>query len=264
MLLIEDLTVKVGGCEILKGFSLTAKKGEVHAIMGPNGAGKSTLAKVLAGHPLYEVTSGTALLDGTNLLELDPEERAKQGLFMSFQYPLEIAGITNLDFLRHAYNALHGESCEEEPFRAKIQPILEMMKIKPSFLDRDLNDGFSGGEKKRNEILQLLALKPTCALLDETDSGLDIDALKVVAQGVNAFMNQDKILILITHYQRLLDYIRPQMVHIMVGGKIVKSGDHTLAHELEAKGYGEIQEETFSGEEFDKTGDRSIEGGERI
>ncbi|MBS0585955.1 MAG: Fe-S cluster assembly ATPase SufC [Verrucomicrobia bacterium] len=237
MLTIKELTVEASGSEILKDFSLDVKRGEIHAIMGPNGAGKSTLAKVLAGHPFYDVTKGEALLEGTDLLLLDPEERAKAGLFMSFQYPLEIKGITNLEFLRHAYNALYDKTIESEAFRVQITPILEMMRIKEAFLDRDLNDGFSGGEKKRNEILQLLALQPKCALLDETDSGLDIDALKVVAQGVNAFMDEGKSLILITHYQRLLDYIRPDFVHIMVAGKIVKTGDYTLAHELEAKGY---------------------------
>jgi Fe-S cluster assembly ATP-binding protein len=237
MLTIKELTVQASGSEILKDFSLEVKRGEIHAIMGPNGAGKSTLAKVLAGHPFYDVTKGEALLEETDLLLLDPEERAKAGLFMSFQYPLEIKGITNLEFLRHAYNALYDKTIESEAFRVQITPILEMMRIKETFLDRDLNDGFSGGEKKRNEILQLLALQPKCALLDETDSGLDIDALKVVAQGVNAFMDEGKSLILITHYQRLLDYIRPDFVHIMVAGKIVKTGDYTLAHELEAKGY---------------------------
>jgi len=237
MLEIKDLEVNVEGTGIINGFSLQVNPGEIHAIMGPNGAGKSTLAKSLAGHPFYEVAGGEVNLLEKNLLELDPEDRAKQGLFMSFQYPLEIAGISNFEFLRYSYNAIWEKDLSEEEFRKHIQPILETMQIKETFLDRDLNDGFSGGEKKRNEILQMLVLDPKCVILDETDSGLDIDALRVVAQGVNHFMNKEKSLILITHYQRLLDYIKPDFVHVMVEGKIIKTGTAELALELEERGY---------------------------
>jgi Fe-S cluster assembly ATP-binding protein len=237
MLEIENIWVEVEGIPILKGFSLTVKKGEIHAIMGPNGSGKSTLAKVLAGHPFYEVTRGTILLDGKNLLEMDPEERAKEGLFMSFQYPLEIAGVSNIEFLLHAYNAVKGAQEEKESFLKKLSPILEKMGIREEFLERDLNDGFSGGEKKRNEILQMLVLDPKYGILDETDSGLDIDALRIVSEGINHFMNREKGLILITHYQRLLNYIRPDFVHVMKDGRIERSGGAELALELEQKGY---------------------------
>jgi Fe-S cluster assembly ATP-binding protein len=237
MLEIKELTVQVEGKEILKKFSLTVKPGEIHAIMGPNGAGKSTLAKVLAGHPFYEVTEGSVCLNGADLLDLDPEERAKLGLFMSFQYPLEIRGISNFEFLKHAYNSIHDLKLDGEEFKKIIDPVMEKMKIKSEFLDRDLNDGFSGGEKKRNEILQMLVLNPKVAILDETDSGLDIDALKIVGEGVNHFMNQDKMIILITHYQRLLNHIKPDFVHVMWDGRIVESGGKELALELEERGY---------------------------
>ena len=237
MLEIKELTVTVEGKKILKNFSLTVLPGEIHAIMGPNGAGKSTLAKVLAGHPFYEVTEGSILFNGADLLELDPEERAKLGLFMSFQYPLEIKGISNFEFLKHAYMAIHGSKLENDEFKAILQPVLETMKIKESFLERDLNDGFSGGEKKRNEILQMLVLNPKCVVLDETDSGLDIDALRIVGDGVNHFMAKDKMIVLITHYQRLLNHIKPHFVHVMVDGKIVQSGGPELALQLEEKGY---------------------------
>jgi Fe-S cluster assembly ATP-binding protein len=237
MLEIENLWAEVEGIPILKGFSLTVKKGEIHAIMGPNGAGKSTLAKVLAGHPFYEVTEGTILFDGKNLLEMDPEERAKEGMFMSFQYPLEIGGVSNIEFLLHAYNAIKGSKVTEEAFRETIAPILKAMGIREEFLERDLNDGFSGGEKKRNEILQMLAFDPKCAILDETDSGLDIDALRIVSDGVNQFMSEEKGLIIITHYQRLLNYIKPHFVHVMKEGRIERSGGAELALELEEKGY---------------------------
>ncbi len=237
MLEIKELTVTVEGKEILKQFSLTVKPGEIHAIMGPNGAGKSTLAKVLAGHPSYEVVSGKALFNGTDLLELDPEERAKLGLFMSFQYPLEIRGISNFEFLKHSYAAIHQVKIEDGEFKEILSPIVKTMKIKETFLERDLNDGFSGGEKKRNEILQMLVLNPKLAVLDETDSGLDIDALKVIGEGVNHFMQKDKMIVLITHYQRLLNYIRPHFVHVMIDGKIVESGGPELALQLEEKGY---------------------------
>lgn len=237
MLHIEDLDCEVEENKILKKFSLDVKPGEVHAIMGPNGAGKSTLAKVIAGHPFYEVTGGVIEFEGNDLLEMEPEERAKCGVFMSFQYPLEIEGISNLEFLRQAYNALKDQKLSEGEFREKIAPVMERMQIKPAFLDRDLNDGFSGGEKKRNEILQMLVLEPKCVILDETDSGLDIDALRIVADGVNAYRREDRSLILITHYQRLLDYIKPDFVHVMKDGKIERSGDASLALELEEKGY---------------------------
>lgn len=237
MLDIEDLICEIEGNQILKGFSLKVHSGEVHAIMGPNGAGKSTLAKVIAGHPFYEVSSGKITFEGNDILEMEPEERAKCGIFMSFQYPLEIAGITNLEFLRQAFNALKDEKICETEFREKISPILKRMQIPESFLERDLNDGFSGGEKKRNEILQMMVLEPKCVILDETDSGLDIDALRLVADGVNEFRREDRSLILITHYQRLLDYIKPDFVHVMKDGKIERSGGAELALELEEKGY---------------------------
>ena len=233
---IENLSVQIEGKTLLEGFSLGVLPGEIHAIMGPNGAGKSTLAKVLAGHPFYEVVKGSIRFNGVDLLELEPEERAKLGLFMSFQYPLEIRGISNFVFLKHAYRALC-QQVEDEEFRKILQPILEKMKIKEAFLERDLNDGFSGGEKKRNEILQMLVLNPLCAILDETDSGLDIDALKIVGDGVNYFMSPKKSIILITHYQRLLNHIRPHFVHVMMEGRIVESGGPKLALELEEKGY---------------------------
>lgn len=237
MLEIKELTVQIEGKEILNNFSLCVKPGEIHAIMGPNGAGKSTLAKVLSGHPFYEVTNGSVCLNGVEILELDPEERAKLGLFMSFQYPLEIRGISNFEFLKHAYNSIYDLKLENEEFRKIIDPIMEKMKIKSHFLDRDLNDGFSGGEKKRNEILQMLVLNPKVAILDETDSGLDIDALKIVGEGVNHFMNKEKMIILITHYQRLLNHIKPDFVHVMTDGKIVETGGKELALELEERGY---------------------------
>ncbi len=240
MLKIENIHCEVDGNPILKGFSLTVNPGEVHAIMGPNGAGKSTLARVIAGHPLYEVTSGKIVFEGEEVLGSDPEERARRGIFMSFQYPLEIEGISNLDFLRHAYNAVSKENLSADDFRKKIAPILVEMKIKESFLDRDLNGGFSGGEKKRNEILQMAVLSPKCAILDETDSGLDIDALRIVAEGVNRFRRKDRSLVLITHYQRLLDYVKPDFVHVMRDGKIIQSGGPELALQLEEKGYERI------------------------
>lgn len=237
MLEIQDLEVRVEEISIINGFNLKMEKGKIHAIMGPNGAGKSTLAKSLAGHPDYDVVRGSVQLLGEDLLELSPDERAKKGLFMSFQYPLEIPGISNMEFLRHAYNAVWEKKLSEGEFKDFIAPILQKMQIKESFLERDLNDGFSGGEKKRNEILQMLILDPKCIILDETDSGLDIDALKIVADGVNQFRNKDKSFLIITHYQRLLEYIKPDYVHVMVEGKIVKTGKAELALELEKKGY---------------------------
>jgi Fe-S cluster assembly ATP-binding protein len=236
MLQIQNLHASIDGKEILKGFNLQVAPGEIHALMGPNGAGKSTLAKVLAGHPAYEVTQGAILLDGQNILELDPEERAKLGLFMSFQYPLEIPGVTNFQFLHSAYNACKGTVSEAE-FEKILQQKMNMMNMREEFKDRSLNEGFSGGEKKRNEILQMAVLEPKIAILDETDSGLDIDAMKIVADGVKQLLNADRGLLLITHYQRLLDYIKPDFVHVVVDGKIVESGGFELASKLEKQGY---------------------------
>jgi len=236
MLDIQDLYVSIEGKEILKGFSLKVAPGEVHALMGPNGAGKSTLAKVLAGHPAYEVTSGAIFFEGQNINELDPEERAKLGLFMSFQYPLEIAGVTNFQFLHAAYNACKGVISEAD-FETLLRQKMGMMNMKEEFKDRSLNEGFSGGEKKRNEILQMAVLEPKMAILDETDSGLDIDAMKIVAEGVKQLINAERGLLLITHYQRLLDYIKPDFVHVVVDGKIVETGTHELALKLEKQGY---------------------------
>ncbi|WP_420887671.1 Fe-S cluster assembly ATPase SufC [Candidatus Neptunochlamydia vexilliferae] len=237
MLKIEGLCVSVEGKEILKGFSLTVKPGEIHAIMGPNGAGKSTLAKVLAGHPSYEVTGGSITFLGEDLLEMDIEDRARLGLFMGFQYPVEIPGVSNADFLRSALNSKRKEPLSEEDFQALLKQKMEEMEIPPSFGERDVNGGFSGGEKKRNEVLQMAILEPKLAILDETDSGLDIDAMRIVAEGVNKQLGSDNALILITHYQRLLDYIKPQFVHVVVDGKIVETGGPELALHLEEKGY---------------------------
>lgn len=241
MLQIKDIHASVEGKPILRGFTLTVNPGEIHAIMGPNGAGKSTLAKIIAGHPSYEVTEGEILYKGQNILELDPDERAHLGIFMSFQYPVEIAGVSNAQFLRIALNSnrkARGESeLSEQEFEHLLERKMQEMSIRPEFKDRSINEGFSGGEKKRNEILQMAVLNPSLAILDETDSGLDIDAMRVVAHGVNAQMNGDMGLILITHYQRLLDYIKPDFVHVMIDGKIVLSGGPELALELEDKGY---------------------------
>lgn len=238
---IKDLEASVEGKKILDGLSIKINKGEIHAIMGPNGSGKSTLAKVVAGHPAYEVTGGQVWFKGQEILELEPEERAHLGLFMSFQYPVEVSGLTNHQFLKHAVDALakanDKEALGEEAFEALLQEKMELMKIPSRFGERSLNEGFSGGEKKRNEILQMAALDPDLAILDETDSGLDIDALRIVADGVNTLMTPEKGLLVITHYQRLLDYIKPDFVHVMVGGRIVQSGGPELALELEEKGY---------------------------
>ncbi len=241
MLEIKELTATVDGTPILKGVNLHIKPGEIHAIMGPNGAGKSTLAKVLAGHPAYEVTAGEAWFKGQNLLEMEPEERAHLGLFMSFQYPVEIPGVSNSQFLQIAYNAKRKAEGKPEfstsEFEALLDEKMKQMEIKPELRNRNVNENFSGGEKKRNEILQMAVLSPELALLDETDSGLDIDAMRIVARGVNQLMNPEMGLLLITHYQRLLDYIKPHFVHVMLGGKIVQSGGPDLALELESKGY---------------------------
>lgn len=237
MLTIKDLKAKTKETSILKGVNLEVNPGEIHAIMGPNGAGKSTLAKVLAGHPDYEVVSGEVLLEGKNVLELSPEERAHLGLFMSFQYPLEIPGLTNFQFLHAAYKAVRKKPISEEEFSKILDEKMALMEVKPEFKTRNLNEGFSGGEKKRNEILQMAVLEPKVAILDETDSGLDIDAMRIVAEGIKRLMNPDRGLILITHYQRLLDYIKPDFVHVMLDGRIVKTGWSDLALTLEEKGY---------------------------
>jgi len=238
---IKDLHVEAHGKQILKGLNITVHPGEIHAVMGPNGAGKSTLAKVLAGHPSYEIISGDILINGESILELEPAERAHKGLFMSFQYPVEIPGVSNLEFLLAAYNAHRKakglEATSEEVFEAYALDVMKKLKVSETFLRRDVNGSFSGGEKKRNEILQMALLEPEIAILDETDSGLDIDAMKIVAEGVNAQMNGTRSLLLITHYQRLLDYIKPDFVHVVMDGEVVKSGDAALALELESKGY---------------------------
>lgn len=241
MITIKNLCASIEGKPILKGINLTVNAGEIHAIMGPNGAGKSTLAKVLAGHPDYTVTSGEVLFNGQNLLEMEPEERAHLGLFMSFQYPIEIPGVSNLQFLLTAYNANRKARSQPEISPEDFEKILDekmrLVNIKTEFKERNLNEGFSGGEKKRNEILQLAVLEPSLAILDETDSGLDIDAMRIVAAGVNHIMNPAMGLILITHYQRLLDYIKPQVIHVMLDGRIVHSGGPEEALMLEEKGY---------------------------
>jgi Fe-S cluster assembly ATP-binding protein len=238
---IRDLHATVDGNEILKGIDLTVNKGEVHAIMGPNGSGKSTLAKILAGHPAYHVTRGEVLFEGQNLLELPPDERAREGVFLAFQYPVEIPGVSNAQFLRMAYNEKmkHLEQEELDPleFKDLLKERAEIVEMDASFMNRSVNEGFSGGEKKRNEILQMAVLEPKLAVLDETDSGLDIDALRVVSGGVNKLRKPDNAIILVTHYQRLLNYIIPDVVHVLSGGRIVKSGGKELAQELEAKGY---------------------------
>jgi Fe-S cluster assembly ATP-binding protein len=242
LLEIQDLHASVDGHEILKGLNLTVNAGEVHSIMGPNGSGKSTLAQVLARREAYEVTAGRILFDGKDLLEMSPEEAACEGLFMAFQYPVEIPGISNAYFLRSAMNAIRKHHGQDELDAMDFLPLYKekskLLEMDDKFMNRSVNEGFSGGEKKRNEILQLAMLEPKLAILDETDSGLDIDALKIVAQGVNAMRSKDRAFVVITHYQRLLDYIKPDFVHVLVDGQIARSGGPELALELEEKGYG--------------------------
>src|SRR6187399_1385997 len=236
---IQDLRAGIAEQEIIRGLTLSVSKGEVHAIMGPNGSGKSTLAKVLAGHPDYQVTSGSVTMDGEDILSLEPDERARKGLFLAFQYPSEIPGVTIANFLRAAVQARlpEGEELEATDYYAKLYEKMDMLEMDRTFTSRAVNEGFSGGEKKRNEILQLAMLEPKYAVLDETDSGLDIDALKVVANGVNSLRGPKVGILLITHYQRLLNYIVPDHVHVMVAGRIVRSGGKELALELEERGY---------------------------
>ena len=241
LLEVRALRASVSGIEILKGLDLTVKAGEIHAIMGPNGSGKSTFAKALAGHPAYSVTEGTVLFEGRNLLELEPEARARAGVFLGFQYPIEIPGVANSQFLRLAYNTARSERGEDEldplEFDDLVREKMKLLEMNPDFLDRSVNEGFSGGEKKRNEILQMALLEPRLAILDETDSGLDIDALRVVAHGVNRLATPDNAIVLVTHYQRLLNYIVPDYVHVMGAGRILKTGGPELALELETRGY---------------------------
>ena len=241
LLEVKRLEVSINENEILKGLDLTVNKGEIHAIMGPNGSGKSTFSKVLAGHPTYEVLNGDIYFNGTSILELEPEQRSHLGIFLAFQYPIEIPGVSNEDFLRLAYNSKQKfyNKPEVDPieFLSIINEKLELIKMSSIFLSRNVNEGFSGGEKKRNEILQMILLDSKLAILDETDSGLDIDALKLISLGINKFMNPSKSILLITHYQRLLDYIKPTYVHVMRNGRIIKTGSAELAKELEKKGY---------------------------
>jgi Fe-S cluster assembly ATP-binding protein len=241
LLEVRGLTASVSGVEILKGIDLTVREGEIHAIMGPNGSGKSTFAKALAGHPAYQVTGGTVRFDGKDLFSMEAEERARAGLFLGFQYPIEIPGVTNSAFLRLAYNTVQGARGKDEldplEFDDFIREKLKLLDMDPAFLERSVNEGFSGGEKKRNEILQLATLEPKLALLDETDSGLDIDALRVVANGVNHLFKPENACVLVTHYQRLLNYVVPDYVHVMEGGRIIKTGGKELALELESRGY---------------------------
>jgi Fe-S cluster assembly ATP-binding protein len=247
MLSIKNLHVNVAGKPILKGIDLDVKAGEVHAVMGPNGSGKSTLSHVLAGREGYEVTAGTVLYDGQDLLQMSPEQRAREGIFLAFQYPVEIPGVSNIYLLKAALNAIRKHRGESEldamDFLTLVKERTRLVEMDESFLYRAVNEGFSGGEKKRNEVFQMAVLEPRLAVMDETDSGLDIDALKVVAKGVNAMRSPERAFLLVTHYQRLLGYIVPDFVHVLAGGRIVKSGTRELAEELEAKGYGWIEKE---------------------
>lgn len=243
---IKNLSAKVGDTRVLNGIDLVLKEGEVHAIMGKNGSGKSTLAKLIAGHKAYTITGGSLSFEGESMVSVLPEERARKGIFLGFQYPIEIPGVSNVDFLRLAYNARRKEQNKEEmeplAFLDYINKKLAVVEMDPSFLNRNVNEGFSGGEKKRNEILQMAILDTKIAILDETDSGLDIDALKIVANGVNSLSTRSNAIVLITHYQRLLDYIKPDFVHVMEKGRIIKTGDGFLAKELESRGYDWLKE----------------------
>jgi Fe-S cluster assembly ATP-binding protein len=247
MLEIKNLQAKIGNNDILRGIDLTVNAGEIHAVMGPNGSGKSTLARVLAGHDAYEVTEGEVLFDGKNLLDMDPEIRAREGVFMAFQYPVEIPGVSNTYFLKAALNAVRKHrglpEIDAVDFLKLVREKMKLVQMDDSLLHRPVNEGFSGGEKKRNEIFHMAVLEPRFAVLDETDSGLDIDALRIVSQGVNLLRNPERSFLVITHYQRLLDYIVPDRVHVLVDGRIVRSGGKDLALELEAKGYGWIEQE---------------------
>jgi Fe-S cluster assembly ATP-binding protein len=251
LLEIKDLRVRAEDKEILKGLSLSVDAGQVHAIMGPNGSGKSTLARVLAGHPGYEVTGGSVIYDGKDLLALDPEVRACEGVFMAFQYPVEIPGINNTYFLKAAANAIRKYRGQQEldavEFMGLVREKAKLLEVDQAILSRAVNEGFSGGEKKRNEIFQMAVLEPRLAVLDETDSGLDIDALKIVANGVNALRSPSRAILVVTHYQRLLNYIVPDVVHVLTGGRIVRSGGRELALELESKGYGWVEAEAAAG-----------------
>ncbi|HMH49540.1 MAG TPA: Fe-S cluster assembly ATPase SufC [Candidatus Acidoferrum sp.] len=247
LLEIRNLHAAVEGKEILRGIDLAVDAGEVHAVMGPNGSGKSTLAQVIAGHPGYTVTAGEVLYEGRNLLEMPPEVRAREGLFVAFQYPVGLPGVANAQFLKAAVNEIRAHRGLEEldamEFLEMLKEKMALVEMDPSFISRPVNEGFSGGEKKRNEILQMALLEPKLAVLDETDSGLDIDALRIVAGGINRLRRPDNAIVLVTHYQRILGYVAPDRVHVLAGGRIVKSGDRALALELEAKGYDWIQEE---------------------
>ncbi|MBI4911853.1 MAG: Fe-S cluster assembly ATPase SufC [Acidobacteria bacterium] len=251
MLSIRHLTARIGETEVLRGIDLEIRAGEVHAIMGPNGSGKSTLGKVLVGHPAYEVTGGEVLFQGANLFELEPDARARAGLFMGFQHPIEVPGVSNTAFLRLAYNKkAEAEGRDElDPLEWEdfIREKIRLVEMDAAFLDRSLNEGFSGGEKKRNEILQMAVLEPRLAILDELDSGLDIDALRILGEAVNRLMNPDRALILITHFPRILEMIQPDFVHVLNGGRIIKQGGKELAHELEARGYDWVKDESLAG-----------------
>ena len=247
MLKIENLHASVEGTDILKGLNLVVEPGEVHAIMGPNGSGKSTLGHVLAGRPGYTVTAGSVTFLGQNLLELETEERARLGIFLAFQYPVEIPGVSNMEFLKAAVDAQREQRGEKAidavTFMKNARETCKLVDLEPAFLKRGVNEGFSGGEKKRNELLQMMMLQPTLGILDETDSGLDIDALQVVARGVNSMRSAERAFVMVTHYQRLLDFIEPDYVHVLAGGRIVRSGDKSLALELEARGYAWLEDE---------------------
>ncbi|MDX2273386.1 MAG: Fe-S cluster assembly ATPase SufC [Cyanobacteriota bacterium] len=250
VLSVVNLTAEVDQIPILKGLNLEIKAGEIHAIMGPNGSGKSTFSKVLAGHPSYTVTGGEVYFQGQNLLDMDPEDRARSGIFLAFQYPIELPGVSNADFLRIAYNARQKQRGLPEldalDFDDFVREKLSIIQMNASFLERNVNEGFSGGEKKRNEILQMAILQPTLAILDETDSGLDIDALRIVAQGINQLASPANSILMITHYQRLLDYVIPDYVHVMEGGEIVTTGGKELALELESRGYAWVRDEDIA------------------